>query len=156
MIKPMTMAQRFEKAKVHIMDALNNKPPRPVYYSQELNDIYYALEYLQNSFVWDWLIFFLTYTYMYLVILDNENYAKKIIIESIILTIFIFDTFIDFYLQSFDYFKKKNKYPNHYFWKAGLLVIMVVDLIIFIAVPGYGSRPIRPFRILRACTPSFK
>ena len=32
-----------------------------------------------------------------------------------------------------------------------VMILMGVDLIIFIVVPGYDSRPIRPFRILRCC-----
>lgn len=88
---------------------------------------------------------------MYLVILDQEHYALKIALEGSFLAIFGFDTFVDFYLQSFDYFKKKNKYPTHYYWKAGLIIILVIDLIIFIPLTNNDGRPIRPFRLLRAC-----
>ena len=59
---------------------------------------------------------------------------------------------MDFYSLSLDNLKKKNKYPNIYFWKLGILLLMVVDLIFFIVLPARDSRPIRPFRILRACT----
>lgn len=33
MIKPMSIDERFEKAKSHILDALKNKQPRPASYS---------------------------------------------------------------------------------------------------------------------------
>jgi len=89
---------------------------------------------------------------MYLVILEGNDYALKIALEGTILAIFFFDTFIDFYCLSFDNFKRKNKYPSIYFWKFGLLVLMVIDLVVFIVLPAKASRPIRPFRILRACT----
>lgn len=71
--------------------------------------------------------------------------------ESTLLVIFLLDIFIDFYCKSFDKLKQKNRYPAFYFWKAFLVVIMIVDLVIFITLPCYNSRPIRPFRILRAC-----
>ena len=32
-----------------------------------------------------------------------------------------------------------------------LLIAVTIDLILFIALPGFGSRPIRPFRIFRCC-----
>jgi len=32
-----------------------------------------------------------------------------------------------------------------------VIILMTIDLLVFIAVPAYGERPIRPFRILRAC-----
>jgi hypothetical protein len=73
------------------------------------------------------------------------------VLESSILVILAIDNAIDFYCKSFDILKKKNRYPTFYFWKAFLLVLMIIDLIIFISLPCHNSRPIRPFRILRAC-----
>ena len=146
------MEERYLKAKTHIIDALHNRHPRPVILSPTLTTSYCVLEYIQSSRVWDWLIFLLSYTFMYLVILEGNDYALKIALEGTILAIFFFDTFIDFYCLSFDNFKRKNKCPSIYFWKFGLLVLMVIDLVVFIVLPAKASRPIRPFRILRACT----
>lgn len=90
---------------------------------------------------------------MYLVILDRDAYVEKIAVEASFLAFFSLDAFIDFYCKSFDKFKRKNKYPNFYFWKTFLILLMIVDLALFAALPCYDSRPIRPFRILRACMP---
>lgn len=151
MVKHLPMEGRYLKAKTHILDALYNKAPRPIILSPDLPTSYYVLEYVQSSRVWDWVIFFLSYIFMYLVILEGDDFALKISLEGTILSIFFFDTFIDFYCQSFDNFKRKNKYSSIYFWKLGLLILMVIDLIIFIILPARDTRPIRPFRILRAC-----
>ena len=53
------------------MDALDSKPPRPINYSPELTDSYYALYYLQNSRLWSVLMLVLSFAYMYLVILEG-------------------------------------------------------------------------------------
>lgn len=155
MIKHLSMEERYHKAKTHLLDALHNKAPRPIYYSNTLSTPYYILDYIQSSLIWDWLIFLLSYSFMYLVVLDAEHYALKIGLESAILLVFFFDTFMDFYTLSFDHFKRKNKYPSIYFWKLGLFLLMVIDLIVFIAYPARNGRPIRPFRIFRARTFSF-
>jgi hypothetical protein len=121
----------------------------------ELTTAYYVLYLLQSSLAWDWLIFLLSYTFTVLVILDNESFAKKLALEGSILTIFLLDAFIDFYCRSFDKFKTKNRFPLFYYFKLILLIFMVADLIIFASLPCYNSRPIRPFRILRARTYKF-
>lgn len=152
MIKGMNIQDRFEKAKSHIIDSLKNKQPRPMSYSPELTTSYHILYAIQSSLLWDWLTFILSYTYMYLVILDRETYTLKIVLQTIILTIFLFDIFIDFYCKSFDKFKVQNRYSAIDFLKLFLLLLMVIDLILFATMPGFDSRPIRPFRVLRACT----
>lgn len=149
-IKNMSLEERFLKAKSHIMDSIKNKQPRPMSYFPELTTAYYLLYIIQSSLVWDWLTFLLSYVYTVLVILDNESFEKKLALEGAILTIFLLDTFIDFYCRSFDKFKMKNRFPVFYYFKLTLLVLMVADLAIFACLPCYNSRPIRPFRILRA------
>ena len=67
----MTEEERFLKANSHVMDALDSKPPRPINYSPELTDSYYALYYLQNSRLWSVLMLVLSFAYMYLVILEG-------------------------------------------------------------------------------------
>lgn len=67
----MSEAQRFEKAKSHVMDALSNRDPRPMSYAPELTDLYYILYSVQSSWLWSWLVFLLSFFYMYLVVLDN-------------------------------------------------------------------------------------
>ena len=148
----MSVQERFQQAKMHILDALHNRETRNICYSKELPYLYYVLYYLQSSSVWNWFMFLLGYAFMYLVILDNQSFALKIALESSILVVFIIDNSIDFYCKSFDILKKKNRYPKFYFWKAFLLHLMIIDLIVFISLPCYNSRPIRPFRILRART----
>jgi hypothetical protein len=66
--------------------------------------------------------------------------------------LFWLDNIMVYYCKSFDNFKRKNKLSKFYYWKVFLILLMTIDLIVFIALPGYDSRPIRPFRILRACT----
>jgi hypothetical protein len=80
MIKGMNIQDRFEKAKSHIIDSLKNKQPRPMSYSPELTTSYHILYAIQSSLLWDWLTFMLSYTYMYLVILDRETYTLKIVL----------------------------------------------------------------------------
>ena len=62
---------------------------------------------------------------------------------------------MDFYIKSFDRLTIKTKYPKIYYYKALAFVLMLTDLIIFIALPCYNSRPIRPFRLLRVCKTLF-
>ena len=78
MIKDLSLEDRYRKAKVHILDALQNKPPRPVYLFTHLTTPYYVFECIQSSLIWDWLTFFLSYLFMYLVILEGNNFALKI------------------------------------------------------------------------------
>jgi len=63
------------------------------------------------------------------------------------------DIAIDFYCQSFNRLTIKNKYPKLLYIKTIVTELMLVDLVIFIVLPGEHSRPIRPFRILRAALP---
>lgn len=151
MIKHMSLERRFIKAKSHIIDSLKNKQPRPMSGFPDLTTTYHVLYFIQSSLVWDWLTFLLSYFFMFLVILDNESYLLKLGLESGILGLFLLDAFTDFYCRSFDKFKIKNRYPNFYYFKLCLLLLMVVDLIIFASMPCYNNRPVRPFRILRAC-----
>jgi hypothetical protein len=148
----LSLEQRHRKAKSHIMDALLNRAPRPIYMSSTLSSAYYLFDCLQGSAPWDWLVFLFSYLYMYLVVLEGDHFGLKVGLEAGVLAVFLFDTFIDFYTLSFDHFKRKNKYPPLCFWKLGLLCLMLVDLAVFIALPSALGRPIRPFRILRACT----
>jgi hypothetical protein len=67
----MTFEQRYQKAKSHIMDALQNRDARNTANSPELTLLYYMLYELQTSSLWDWLTFLLSYVFLYLVILDN-------------------------------------------------------------------------------------
>jgi hypothetical protein len=87
---------------------------------------------------------------MYLVIMDNERYAAKIAVESTILLLFWVDTAVSYYIKSFDNFRK-SKHSAFFWFRIILLALMTIDLIIFIALPGFDDRPIRPFRILRCC-----
>jgi hypothetical protein len=153
MIRHMDTEQRFEKAKAHILDALRNRPPRPMSHSPLLTPAYHLLHFLQSAVVWEWTLFLLSYLYVYLAVLDSDHYVLKLTLESLLLALFLLDTFIDYFLKSFDQFRKKNKYPAFFFWKTLLMVLMAADLVVFAALPCPDSRPIRPFRLLRACTP---
>jgi hypothetical protein len=105
---------------------------------------------LHTSWVWEWLLFLSGYVFMYLVIMDNDQYAAKIAVEGTILLLFWTDTLISYYVNLFDSFRR-NKHSSFFWFKVALLLLMTIDLIIFISMPGYGQRPIRPFRILRCC-----
>ena len=100
---------------------------------------------------WHWLLFVLSYTFMYLVILDNNRYALKISLEACILFVFWADTIMLKYINTFD----RLDQPKGIIWvdyRTVLLLLMSVDLFIFAAHPGINSRPILPFRVLRFCT----
>lgn len=71
MTKHMTFEQRFEKAKSHVIDALQNRDARNTAYSPQLTLLYYMLYELQTCFLWDWFTFLLSYCFIYLAILDN-------------------------------------------------------------------------------------
>ena len=147
----MTNQQQFEKARAHIMDALQNRQPRNTANAPQLPPLYYALYWLQTFALWDWLLWIFSYTLMWFEGLGTQEYALKLGLEGTILGFFIFDCFIDFYCRSFDSLKQKNRYPAFYFWKAVLVGLLLVDLITFAAMPRPNQRPIRPFRIFRAC-----
>lgn len=67
------------------------------------------------------------------------------------LTLFWVDIIILTYCKQFDNFKKKTKYSGFFYFKVAIIILMTIDLIIFIILPGVESRPIRPFRVLRCC-----
>jgi len=69
--------------------------------------------------------------------------------ESSILFIFILDLIMDFYCKSFAVFKKGGKYPIFLYVKVILIILMIIDVIVFAALPCNGIRPIRPFRLAR-------
>lgn len=53
------------------MDALLNRDVRNIANSAELTTLYYVLYELQSCGFWSWLVFLMSYAYIYLVILDN-------------------------------------------------------------------------------------
>jgi hypothetical protein len=83
--------------------------------------------------------------------LDSGNYATKIGMEATIIFLFWVDTIILLYCKTFDNFQKINHYSSFFLFKIVIILLMTIDLIIFISLPCYDSRPIRPFRILRCC-----
>jgi hypothetical protein len=99
---------------------------------------------------WKGLLGILGFIFMYLVILDNESYGLKIGFEGSILSLFWLDTIILYYLKGFDS-RKKTIYSLYNKSKIFILLLMTIDLIVFISMPCYGTRPVRPFRILRCC-----
>jgi hypothetical protein len=109
--------------------------------------LFKIIYFIQASRLWEWMLFILGYVYMYLIILDSESYVAKIVVETLILTIFWADNIFLLYCKSFD----KTKHSSFFIFKNILILLMTIDLIVFILLPCYHSRPIRPFRILRAC-----
>lgn len=65
--------------------------------------------------------------------------------------VFWIDTVILMYCKTFDKFQNKSQYSTFFVFKVFMLLLMTIDLIVFITLPCYGTRPIRPFRILRCC-----
>ncbi len=55
------------------------------------------------------------------------------------------------YLYKFDRLEEETKYDKFFTSKFTLILLMTIDLFIFSFLPCFNSRPIRPFRILRAC-----
>lgn len=150
-IRNMSESQKYAKAKAHILDALNYRHPR--YESESLDTPYvFALLYrFQMSQTWSWFLFLAGYAYLCLVVLDSKDYAAKIATEGTLLFFFFLDTVIQIYLKRHDQVKGESRYSNFFYFRCAILLLMLADLIIFIALPAYDSRPIRPFRILRCC-----
>ena len=97
------------------------------------------------------LLYLLSYVFMYTVILDSqETYSTKIAVEGTILVLFWVDVFMRKYVKTFDKFGKRAE-ALFFNIRTILILLMTIDLIIFISMPGFDSRPIRPFRILRCC-----
>lgn len=71
--------------------------------------------------------------------------------ESIFLCFFWLDTLILLYCKTFDNFNNAANYSRFFYFKMTIILLMTIDLIVFASLPCYGSRPIRPFRILRCC-----
>ena len=72
MIKGMSKDERFEKARMHLMDALEYKAPRPEAYDSGLPTFFKIVFALQTSSFWNFFLFILSYFFMYLVILENS------------------------------------------------------------------------------------
>lgn len=70
----MNETQRFEKAKEHIIDALKYKHPRFESESLETPQLFKLLYKVESSAPWEWLLFFCGYVYLFLAIMDAENY----------------------------------------------------------------------------------
>ena len=144
--------QKFDKAKAHLIDALNYKHPR--YESQSLDTprlfrVCYSIH--MNKF-FEWILFVFGYMFMFMVISDRESYVVKIVIESILLSTFVFDLLINIYCKQMDTFEKTSKYSSLIKAKVILNMLMIIDLIVFITMPGWLDRPVRPFRVLRCRT----
>ena len=58
------------------------------------------------------------------------------------------------YVKTFDKFGKRME-ASFFNIRTVLFILMTFDLIIFCAMPGFDSRPVRPFRILRCCTQKY-
>ena len=67
----MSEGQKYEKAKAHIIDALNYRHPR--YESESLDTAYMfgLLNKIQMSWIWSWILFLAGYVYLCLVVLDS-------------------------------------------------------------------------------------
>lgn len=89
---------------------------------------------------------------MCLAAIDHEHFSIKVGVEATILVLFWMDTIMQAYLKEFDKIKDKSRYNDFFYFKLGIIILMTIDLFIFIGLPCYESRPIRPFRILRCCT----
>lgn len=106
---------------------------------------------MQLNSVWSWTLYLSGYIFMCLAAIDSESYAIKIGMESAILLFFWLDVCMQFYLKKFDCLNYKNRYNDFFYFKVCIVVLMTIDLVVFIALPCYECRPIRPFRILRCC-----
>lgn len=104
-----------------------------------------------NKF-FEWILFVFGYMFMFMVIADRESYVAKIVIESILLSTFVFDLLINIYCKQMDTFEKTSKYSSLIKAKVILNMLMIIDLIVFITMPGWLDRPVRPFRVLRCRT----
>jgi hypothetical protein len=67
----MSEIQKFEKAKAHMMDSIGYKHPRPESEALDTPLLFKVVYKVQSSSVWEWMLFFLGYVFMYLVIMDN-------------------------------------------------------------------------------------
>jgi hypothetical protein len=151
-IKHMTQEQRFEKAKAHVLDSLSYRSPRPDSESLDTPTRFRIVYAIETSSLWQWMLFILSYVFMYFVIADSDDYSLKLGVESTILIIFWVDTFFRKYIKTFDHFGKHAKQVRYFGLRALLLLLLTIDLLIFAGMPNHDSRPIRLFRILRACT----
>jgi len=88
---------------------------------------------------------------MFLVILEEDNYQTKIILESVFLALFFLELIFDFIIKSNDHQLMSNRFKGVQIFKLILLILMLADIIIFATTAHLQIRPIRPFRILRIC-----
>lgn len=69
------------------------------------------------------------------------------------LVLFWADILKTIYILRFDVLNNHQRYSKYFYMKFGIILLITLDLLIFAALPCHNSRPIRPFRILRACKP---
>lgn len=67
----MAETQRFIKAENHIQDALKYKQPRAESERLDVPITFRILYSLEVSSLWESLLFYLSYTFLYFVIMDN-------------------------------------------------------------------------------------
>ena len=151
----MNETQRFHKAKAHIYDALNFKHPRFESQSATTPFLFKLAYSFQSSSIWSWLLFLSGYVFICLAAIDSEYYVAKLVSEAVILSLFWMDNIIVLYCKSFDRIKENKRYSSFFYIKFTIIILMTVDLIIFICLPCYNSRPIRPFRIFRCSNSLF-
>ena len=83
------------------------------------------------------MLFILSYIFMYLVILDEQNYALKLSLETVILLILWVDTVLLKYIKSFDR-REGKKEIIIIDERTILLLLMTIDLFIFASKEGFN------------------
>lgn len=58
---------------------------------------------------------------------------------------------MEVYFKCLDRLEGQRTFSAFFAVKTGTVLLMSADLLLFAILPCFDSRPIRPFRILRAC-----
>lgn len=161
----MTKAERFKKAKRHLMDALNYRQARndidtSNYHIKEDNSMFFHFCYkVQTSAWWNYLLFLLSMVYMYLIVAEPNNRldltvprdTAVIVLDNTILLLMVLDCFFEIVHKNSWNASSNKKYPFRFKIKIVLVSLLLVDNIVFYSL--FLTYPIRVFRFLRSCNP---
>lgn len=113
---------------------------------------------VQTSDYWNNALFLLSMVYMYLIVAEPNNRMDLSVpmdltaagLDNGILALLILDAFFEIVHKNSWKASLSKKYPFRFWAKIVVVSLFIIDNIVFYTL--FTTYPIRPFRILRACT----
>lgn len=153
-VKKYTDEERMEMAREHVHNALRYKQPRFDILNSDEGHCYKMVYALQTSQLWEAVMSFLSFFYMYLIVFEDSDSAFLYRLASPALYgVFLLDFAMQAYHESYDQLTHKSRCNVFFILKIVFLTLVGVDELLVGLDLRAGSRPLHPFRVFRAVLP---